>query len=313
MKKSDSVNNPLVSIIMPVYNAEKYLDASIQSILQQTYEHIELLIVDDRSSDSSWKIIQSYQKKYPSKVRALRPRTNLNKEGDACVNYAMKYAKGEYGARMDADDIAYPKRIERQVKFLEKNPDVFMVGGQASLIDKNGTKTGVKHVPTSIDAIRERFFQVHPIIHPTIMFRNESPGKPFYQLKFDDSNDYYTFFTFIMQGKKIANVPVEVLQYRIHGENSTVRKMKSKLITTIRVREEMMKVYGYKPSFIQYVSYLVQYAIAMFVPESLLIQMYYITQKNIRLSEIISNWIKKGAFWKSQPAVPRVRTSISHS
>ncbi len=314
MKNAHSIKNPLVSVIMPVYNAEAYLDESIQSILDQTYPNIEVFLVDDRSTDRSWKIVQSYQKQYPTRVRALRPRQNLNKEGDACLNYAMKHAKGAFVARMDADDIAHLKRIERQVRFLQKHPSVFMVGGQASLIDKQGKKTGVKQVPTSTDAIRARFFQVHPIIHPTILFRNENPGKPFYLEKFEDSNDYYTFFSLLMQGKQIANLPTEVLRYRIHGENCTVRRMKKKLITTIRVRQEMMKQYSYQPTMGQYLSYLVQYGVAMFMPEPMLIQLYYLAQKQIRVTDAITRWIAWGV--SSIPGMPgnrRVHPRVSHS
>lgn len=314
MKNNHSTKQPLVSVIMPVYNAEAYLDESIQSILDQTYPNIEVFLVDDRSTDRSWKIVQSYQKQYPHRVRALRPRQNLNKEGDACLNLAMKYAKGTYVARMDADDIAHPKRIERQVRFLQKHPSIFMVGGQASLIDGKGKKTGFKQVPTSTEAIRERFFQVHPIIHPTILFRNENPGQPFYLEKFEDSNDYYTFFSLLMQGKKIANLPNEVLKYRIHGSNCTVRRMKKKLITTIRVRQEMMKQYQYQPSIGQYLSYLVQYGVAMFMPEPVLVQLYYLAQKKVRLGDAIKQFVASVSLADDLRALGRrIGLGVSHS
>lgn len=289
INKLPSKKTVLVSIIMPVYNAEQYLDKAINSILNQTYPNIELFIVDDCSTDKSFTIAKKYKKKYPNKIHLIQPKKNINKEGDAGFNLAMNYAKGSYIARMDADDIAEKNRIKKQVSFLEKHKDIFLVGGQALVIDKEGREMGMKAVPTDHESIYNMFFQVHPIIHPTVMFRNEKPRQPFYFEKFEDSNDYYTFFTLLMQGKKLANLPDILLKYRIHGLNSTVRRMKQKLITTIHVRQEMMKKYGYKPSIKEYIPYLVQLFVAMIIPNKFLIYLYYLLQNKRYLEKVIQN------------------------
>ncbi len=125
MKNKNKNQNPLVSVIMPVYNAGNFLMEAIESILNQTYQNFEFIIVDDASTDNSWKIIQKYAKKYPKKIKAFQLKKTLNRGGDACANFALKKAKGKYIARMDADDIAHPKRLEKEVDFLEKTKRFF--------------------------------------------------------------------------------------------------------------------------------------------------------------------------------------------
>lgn len=140
-------NNPLVSIIMPVYNAGLFLVEAIESIINQTYENWELIIIDDASTDNSWKIIKRFKNQYPKKIKVIRLKKNLNKGGDVCANIGFQKAKGRFIARMDSDDISHSNRLEKQVKFLLNNPDIFMLGSQAWVIDKNGEIIGEKNLP----------------------------------------------------------------------------------------------------------------------------------------------------------------------
>jgi len=134
---------PLVSVIMPVYNAGDFLRPAIKSILKQTYKNFELIIIDDASTDNSWAIIKDFKTKNPRKIITIKLKRNLNKGGDACANVGYRKAKGEFVARMDADDISDPKRLEKQVDYLLKNKDIFMVGTQAWVIDKKGEIIGI--------------------------------------------------------------------------------------------------------------------------------------------------------------------------
>lgn len=146
-------DSPLVSVIMPVYNAGGFLVEAIESILHQTYRKFEFIIVDDCSTDGSWKVISRYQRRYPKVIKAIRMKKQLNKGGDASANTAYRMTRGAFIARMDADDIAHPERLEKQVKFLHDNPDVLMVGSQAHVINKSGEVVGDKTVPTSHEEI----------------------------------------------------------------------------------------------------------------------------------------------------------------
>jgi glycosyltransferase involved in cell wall biosynthesis len=195
-------NKPFVSVIMPVYNAGEYLAQSIESILAQTYKNFEFIIVDDASTDTSWKIIEWYQKRYPKIIKATHLKHNMNRGGDSCANIAYHQAKGSFIARMDADDIAAPDRLDVQVNYLLDHPDVLLLGSQATVINKAGKVIGFKHVPKIHDEIYESYFVFHPIIHPTVMLRRAllPKRKDLYVIKYSANNDLYTFFDFLKRG-----------------------------------------------------------------------------------------------------------------
>ena len=288
------VTNPLVSVIMPVYNADKYIRASIDSILTQIYSQFELIIVDDKSTDDSWSIISEYARKYPKRIQAIQAPRNLNREGDACYNLGAQVAKGVYLARMDADDIADKNRLFWQVEYLETHPDIFLVGGQAEIIDGKGNMTGRKKVPVGHKKILHDFFNIHPLIHPTIMMRNENPGKPFYMETYHDCNDYYTFYSLLLQGKKFANLPQPVLKYRVHGMNCTLRRLKRKLWTTLSIRWAMILKYGLRPSAKQWVQFIVQLGAAVLLPEWLFRKIYMMrTRQGGDIDGVVSYKLKK--------------------
>ena len=110
------IDNPLVSVVMPVYNAQKYLNKAIDSILAQTYKDFEFIIINDGSTDNSLQIIKKYQKK----DKRIIVKNKKNKGIVAALNDGIKLSRGKYLARMDADDISLPSRFEVQVNFMEK-------------------------------------------------------------------------------------------------------------------------------------------------------------------------------------------------
>src|SRR3972149_531768 len=221
-------NQPFVTVLMPVYNAGEFVAASIESILNQTYKNLELVILDDVSTDNSWSVIRKYAKDNPGKIRAIRLKKNLNKGGDAAGNIAYRYAKGKYLARMDADDVAVSSRIEKQVKFLEEHPDYAAVGASAHVVNREGEIVGEKMMPVKHEEIYKEFFVLHPMIHPTIMLRRSAlPGeKDLYTISYEANNDYLTFFSMIGGGMKFANLPEKLLYYRIHGKNDSLTFVK---------------------------------------------------------------------------------------
>jgi len=278
MRKMRKKNNPLVSVIMPVYNAESFLREAIDSILKQTYKNFELIIIDDASTDSSWSIIKKYKRVYKKRVRAFRLKTRLNKGGDACANLAIKKAKGKYIARMDADDIAHPRRLEKQVKFLEKNPYIFLVGSNAYVIDEKGKVIGKKLEPESQRKIYKAYFTLHPIIHSSCMLRKVYQKKKFsYIIKYSSNNDYYTFFKLICQGHRFANLKEKLLYYRIHGKNCTFTNIRKNFTNTLKIRAWMFFNQGYEPSLKQLAINLTQIG-AMFLPEKVLTSLYLLNK-----------------------------------
>lgn len=270
-----STTQPLVSVIMPVYNGGEFLVPAIESILNQTYQDFEFIIVNDASTDGSKKILKKYALKYPKKMKVINLTHNLNAGGDASANKAIQYAKGKYIARMDADDISRPDRLEKQVMFLENNTDIFLVGSNAVVIDKTGKKVGLKTEPLTHADIYKNYFTFHPLIHPSVMYRRMHNGKPFrYFIRYNANNDYYTFFKKLCQGARFANIEDTLVQYRIHGNNDTFVHMKGKFLNTLRIRAKMVIKYGYKPSPKSLVVNILQMGVILFMPEKAITNLY---------------------------------------
>lgn len=274
-----SSNQPLVSVIMPVYNAGDFLVPAIESILTQTYQNFEFIIVNDASTDGSKNTLKNYALKYPKKIKVINLTHNLNAGGDASANKAIQHAKGKYIARMDADDISLPTRLEKQVTFLEENSDIFLVGSNAIVIDKKGKKVGLKTEPSSPTEIYKNYFTFHPLIHPSLMYHRFHDGKPFrYFIRYNANNDYYTFFKKLCQGAKFANLEESLVHYRIHGKNDTFVHMKGKFMNTLRIRAKMVIKYGYKPSPKSLVVNFIQMGVILFMPERAITNLYLISK-----------------------------------
>jgi glycosyltransferase involved in cell wall biosynthesis len=284
MEKNTEQTQPLVSVIMPVYNAAGFLASAIESILGQTYQNFELIIVNDASTDDSGKIIEMYRRRYPEKIQVISLQRNLNRGGDSCANTALEQATGKYIARMDADDIAHPERLEKQVQFLEEQPDIFLVGSNAHVVDGTGVIIGDKLEPlTSIDIYRS-YFTFHPIIHPSATYRRIVNGKPFaYSVKFSANNDYYTFFKLLCKGEKFANLPEKLLFYRIHQTNDTFVHIKRKFMNTLKVRIEMFLKYRYEPTLKQVLTTVLQALVMFFLPERVTKKLYLISKGIIKV------------------------------
>lgn len=278
------MKQPLVSVIMPVYNAGDYLVDAIRSIMGQTYKNFELIIINDASKDNSLEIIQKFQKRYSKKIRVIDLQRNLNRGGDMCANEGLKIARGKYIARMDADDISLPKRLEKQVAFLEKHRSYFLVGSNAYVIDQNRNIAGEKLEPKTHREIFESYFTFHPIIHPTAMYRRIFKGKRFfYKLKYSANNDYYTFFQLICSNHKFYNLQEKLLYYRIHGKNDTFVHVRRKFLNTLRVRFEIMTKYHYNPTSKQMFVCIAQAVALLLLPERISTFIYLVSKGIVKV------------------------------
>lgn len=244
--KRRKVKLPLVSVVMPVYNAEKYLAQAIESILNQTYRRVELIIIDDQSSDKSNSIIKTYKRRHRNKIKLIETKKNLNGQ-EMCVNLGIESARGKYIARMDAGDIAVPQRLEKQVEFLERNRRVFLVGSSAYLINKNGKIIGEKLEPTSPSDIYHAYATSNPIISSSIVVRRIFGGKHFaYQIEYETNNDYYAFFKLVEKGYILANLSEKLLFFRLQDKNSAYFDIKEKFLNILRIRFNMIVHSNYK-------------------------------------------------------------------
>ena len=199
---------PKVTVLMPVYNAEFYIKEAVDSILKQTFDDFEFLIFNDGSTDSSADIVRSYNDQ-----RITFFDSKQNKGYVHYLNYGIEIAKGEYIARMDADDISHPMRLKKQVDFMDRNPEIGVCGTWFRIIGSNYT---VKH-PTDDTKIRLSLLKDSAIGHPTVILKTDLLRK--HGLQYDASfvpAEDYLFWVNLSQYCKLANLPEVLLQYRVH-------------------------------------------------------------------------------------------------
>lgn len=280
---------PLVSVIMPVYNAGRFLVPAIESILKQTYKNFELIIVDDASTDNSWEIIRKYKGRFRKRIIAIQMARNLNKGGDVCANEGLKYARGKYLARMDSDDISHPQRLEKQVAFLEKHRNHFLVGSNAYVIDEKKRIVGEKNEPLKSHDIYNAYFTTNPLIHPSCLYRRIFKNRKFsYEIQYSANNDYLTFFKYICKNYQFANLEEKLLYYRIHGGNDTFSHIRTKFMNTLRIRLRMMSKFGYNPSAQQLFITALQLFSVMLLPERFSIRLYLISKGIVKVENPLS-------------------------
>ena len=208
---------PEISVIMATYNDPiTYVKLSVDSIRRQTFTDWEFIIADD-STDASVKNLLDEYAKNDQRIKILRFKRKLGFV--ASLNAALTQATGEYVARMDADDISFSERLEREKFFLDNNPDVTVVGASVEIIDANGKVTGKRNYGTDFSEIKKHAFFRNPLAHPTVMFRRKSVMKlNCYDEEFSMAEDYELWLRLIKTGHELANLPERLLSYRMGDE-----------------------------------------------------------------------------------------------
>lgn len=218
----------LVSVIMPVYNSRKYLAPAIESILHQTHTNLELIIIDDCSSDDSLEIAESYQIR-DNRVRIIA--NSKNKKQAYCRNIGIELSSGDYIAFLDSDDIACENRIQLQLEYLQNNPDCVGCGSHGEYIDKDGNLSG-RYItpPVNYPLIKaEAFFGDNPFIQSSMMLRKDILNK--YNLRYDESyggiaEDYQFWLQILKNDLKLLNINKPLVYYRF-GDNLQATVMNS--------------------------------------------------------------------------------------
>lgn len=206
--------SPRITVFIPVYQAERYLAESIDSILCQSYADFELLIIDDGSRDNSYEIAKDYATK-DQRIRVLR---NEGNQGVSFTrNRGIQEARGEFIALLDADDLAVPERLAKQLAFLDQNPDVVACGTQASLIDTNGKETGeMIAVPTHKEEVKVRLAFQNQFVNSSMMFRLEvlKQTRGYYSGLCED----YELAVQLNAQNCLANLADTLVKYRVHEQ-----------------------------------------------------------------------------------------------
>lgn len=204
---------PTVSVLLPVYNAERYLRDSVQSVLDQTFRDFELIAVNDGSTDRSLEILESFARD-DSRIRIVS-RSNTGIVG--ALNDGLRECAGALIARMDADDISLPQRFAQQVKYLQEHADCVLVGSRVLLIDPDGAP--IRPWVDQLD--HETIDRAHldrewPVVHPAVMMRREAVERVGgYRQRYATLEDLDLFLRLAEVGK-LANLPEILLHYRQH-------------------------------------------------------------------------------------------------
>lgn len=217
----ETVGAPTVSVLMSAFNADKYLHAAMDSMLAQTYADFELLVLDDGSTDNTPSILRCYAERDPRVKVVIRPNRGLA----ASLNELLGLAQGRFLARMDADDVALPHRLERQVRFLENEPSVVCVGGAFQLIDEKGRYLTTLECPVSDARIQEMILAGRgAIAHPCALIRGDALRRiGGYDSRYEPAEDIDLWLRLGEIGR-LANLEEPILKYRLHTASTSEQK-----------------------------------------------------------------------------------------
>jgi glycosyltransferase involved in cell wall biosynthesis len=269
---------PIISVVLPAYNAEKTLSEAIESILDQSVRDFELIIVDDGSTDRTSTVIDQFNK-LDSRIVLIRNERNL---GEAMSrNIGLQVARGLYVATMDSDDYSQPDRLATQFAFMESHSEVVLCGSFVELC--NSGLHSIKTIDYPIDdaAIRKMIFRISPFSHPSTFFRAEIAriigGYP---ISFRAAVDYDFYFRMGLHGK-LANIERVLLRYRVHNASLSQipETSQAQQETTLFVRLKAVFEYGYPWSFGDKVYWVLQFVGLKILPTSWIFRIYHLVRK----------------------------------
>jgi len=230
------MSTPKISVVLAVHNGMPYLRSALKSILDQAFEDLEFIVVNDASSDESGKYLKGL------KDHRIRIITNTKKIGlTKSLNKAIRKSRGEYIARMDADDISDKKRLQVQINFLEKNPKIAAVGSSAKLIDENNKISGVVNMPQSNQEIKRALPSYNPFIHASIVIRKEAIVEiGLYDESFLFAQDYDLMLR-LASRFKVENIKKPLIFLRRHSKTTSWSKMDKQLKFALQARIKAVK------------------------------------------------------------------------
>lgn len=228
---------PLISVLMPAYNCEAYVLEAVSSILSQSFADFELLAIDDGSTDSTRRLLESV---HDPRLRLVSNDHNIGLIDT--LNRGLELASGRYVARMDADDISAPERLEKQVQFLDAHPDVHVLGTMVNLINEQGKVFGaIAGYPKDADEIHRYLLRECCLIHPSVMFRKDAVlAVDGYSASARHAEDYDLWLR-LSDHHKIANLPDKLVSYRMHRNQVSIRNLATQHQVAQHCRMEALK------------------------------------------------------------------------
>lgn len=233
--------NPAISVVLPVFNAVAYVEAAVQSVLEQTFENFELILIDDGSTDASGDILRKLAAR-DTRVRLIQ---RENRGLIATLNEGVTMARAPFVARMDADDISLPCRLALQFERMCADPSLVVLGGAIRYLDAAGRLGRTVVYPTG-EKIETAILWGAPVAHPATMFRTEAGRRVGgYSHLFAHAEDYALWLQLRNSGK-VDNLPQTVLHYRVHGQSTSHMHALSQRTSTLRA--QALWLAGVQPS-----------------------------------------------------------------
>lgn len=302
------MNEKLVSILMPVYNAEKYLIEAIDSVLNQTYYNIELVIINDGSSDNSENIINKYSDK---RIRYYKNEVNLGLIKS--LNKGIQLCKGLYIARMDSDDICHPDRILKQVEFLSNNHQYVLCGTRCEFIHSGKKRLFNITSPGDDLGIRSFFLVNSPLIHPSVMFKKSviEDNNLLYDSSYKDAEDYKFWIDISKYGKLIILEEI-LLYYRLSTTQISQSNNSIQLSNAEKIRNDYFYdiVNAKNTNLLENMSYSnIKSLVKDRCREYPDISYFLIRKKNVAINVkifLIFNIVKQKRLWQLLPSIKRL-------
>lgn len=272
-------NEPLISVVMPVFNAEKFLSKAIESILNQTLKDFEFIIINDASTDKSLQIINKFKKR-DQRIRLINNKKNI--QMSRSLNLGISRAKSDLIARMDQDDIAFPDRLEVEYNFMKPHPNIAIVGSDIITINEFDQVTGKRTYQTESDNLKRTMLRYSPFAHPTVMMRKkvfeELGGFDPQMVPCED-----TEFWFRLGSKyEFASIPRFLLKYRIVVTSLSHKNVRYIEIKGFRIKINAIRKYGYRPSLYDIIYNILQFSTAWLMPSEMRFRLYdFLRSKNL--------------------------------
>ncbi|HOZ36486.1 MAG TPA: glycosyltransferase [bacterium] len=233
---------PKISVIMSVYNGQKYVQEAIQSIIDQTSKDWELIVVNDGSNDESGKIIAEFK---DERIIIITNKVNLGLTKS--LNLALNQAAGEYIARLDSDDISEAERLEKQLTFMEKHPEIVLVGSGVIRINDQGGKMANEQVATGPLALKYALLLHNPFYHSTIFFRRkEIMAAGGYNEDYRCAQDF-ELYSRLAKKYQLNNINEPLVRFRVHQESVVAQPESQKIVRKNALKIIFQNINYYTP------------------------------------------------------------------
>ena len=227
---------PKISVLMSVYNGERFLREAIDGIMHQTLSDFEFIILDDDSRDNTRQILEEYAAE-DQRISVIRNERNLGLTRS--LNKGLKFCCGKYVARQDADDVSMPDRLENQVEYLENHPEVGVVGSWVAIIDENGRGGFIRKYPTSPAMVKWSLYFKNSLAHSSVLIRRSLLEETAYSSEVSYSQDY-DLWARLSERTEFANIPQVLYKSRKHDEMISVRYRDEQRQTGNMVRQQLI-------------------------------------------------------------------------